>query len=222
MRKNLLRLRVHAHLAVIDDDHAVALRRLVHFMRNQDHRDAVIAVEQPDRPHDFLSALRIEHRCRFIQHDAVRPHRDDARNRNTLLLAARKLVRRMIPIFIHADRLQRLIDTHTHLITRYAEVFKPERYILFHNRRDDLVIGILEYHADMLPDVQKLFFVLCVHPGNRDLAFGRQQYCIQKLCKRRFARAVMPQHRDKLAVFKFQRNALEHLDRLRIFLRCGV
>ena len=189
---------------VVDHDNTVTLCRFVHFMRDQDDRDAVIAVQQLDRPHDLFSALRIKHRSRLVQHDAVRAHRNDARDRHALLLSAGKLMRCMLAVLIHADRMERLIDARAHLVRRDTEIFKPERNVLLHDGRNDLVIRVLEHHADMLPDLQQLFLVFGIHARDRDRALRWEQNRIQQLCHGRFAGAVMPQHRDQLTVFKFQ------------------
>ena len=58
-------------------------------------------------------------------------------------------VRRMLAQLIHADLAESRIHAAADLLRRDAEVFGAKRHIVLHDVCDDLVIRVLEHHADV-------------------------------------------------------------------------
>ena len=161
------------------------------MVRDQDHGDALFTVEPLDGIEHLAAALRVKHGSRLVEHDALRLHGQHACDGHTLLLSAGEQLRRIGPVFVHADGAERIVDAPADLLRRDAEVFGREGYILLDHVRDDLVVGVLKDHADVLPDGEQLFLVLRVHAVDVHAAAGGQQDGVEVLGQRGFAAAVV-------------------------------
>ena len=201
LRENILGYTLSNDVSVVHYDYSVSMSRLVHIVRDKNYRYAEILVQLFDSFHNFLSSVRVEHRSRLVHNDAVGAHSDYAGNGNTLLLTARKLVRRMILVFIHIDRAKRIVNTLTHLFLRNAHIFKGESNIFLNDSRNDLIIGVLKNHTDMLANVEKLALVRCIYPVGVDLALVWDKDSVEMLCNCRFSRAVVSENSHKFALF---------------------
>ena len=84
----------------------------------------------------------------------------------------------MLFIGRHADSLQRLVHAPADFLRRNAEILGCKRHVLFHDVRDDLVIGVLEHHAHLLADGKEVLFLLRVEPVDRHRAALGQQNCV--------------------------------------------
>ena len=178
------------------------------------HGYALLAVESAYRPHDLRTSLRVEHRGRFVEYDAARLHRDNAGDSHPLLLSARQLMRRMARKLGHSHSLERSVYTGAYLLRRNTEIFGSERNILLDNSRDYLVIGILKHHSDIAANSR---YLVVVHVGgypppvyHYPAAVGQQDH-IEQLGKRRFARTVMPEHRDKGPLLNIEVDPVQYL-----------
>ena len=71
-------------------------------------------------------------------------------------------------VFAHAYGIQSKLDTFPDLFTFNPHVFRPERDVVFHDRSDRLIVGILEYDPHLFANVKKFVFVRRVqaHDGN--------------------------------------------------------
>ena len=100
----------------------------------------------------------------------------------------------------HVDGLERLMHALADLIGRHAEVLGAKGHVVLDDRRDELVVGILEDHADLLADLPELRRVgrRCrVEAADAAGPRRRQQECIEVLRERRLARAIRPEDRDE-------------------------
>ena len=153
-----------------------------------------------DRIHDRLAAARVQHGGGFVQNQAVRPHRDDARDGDALLLPARELVRGFFTIVVDAGHLHRVVDAGAHFVRGHAEVFKREGDVLLDNGGDDLVVRVLEHHARLLAHIVQAAFVARVDIFDKDGAGFRQKDGVEMFGERAFAAAVGAEHSDELAL----------------------
>ena len=191
------------------------------MMCDQDDRDAVFLIQFADDRHDLAPPLRVEHGGRLVEHHAARHHGDHARDGHALLLAAGQAVRRLPPVFIHADRLERVVHALSDLRGRHAHVFERKRHVLLDDRGDQLVIRILEHHRHGLAHLIGVVFVARVHHIDIAHAAGRQADGVEAARERTLARAVVPQHGDELAAphrevdpFQNRHGKLALLDRI--------
>ena len=105
-----------------------------------------------------------------------------------------------------AHFLQSLLHALPDFLRRHTEIFRAESHIFFHNSRYKLVIGILKYHAHLLPDFPYRTLIRRVHAIYQQFAFRRQQKSIQMTRQRRFTAPVRPDNRRKPALSDLCRN----------------
>ena len=96
---------LHDDLTAVHDDGARRTQRFFHKVRDEEHGDALIAVEAGDDVDDLAAALGIEHRRRLVEDKHFGHDGKHACDRNALLLPARKTGDRRMAEFLHADRL---------------------------------------------------------------------------------------------------------------------
>ena len=109
-------------------------------------------------------------------------------------------MRRKLAVMRHVDTGERLAHSRADLIRRHAEVLGSKGDVIFHDSCDELVVGILEDHADLLADLPELRRVgrRCrVEAADAAGPRRRQQECIEVLRERRLARAIRPEDRDE-------------------------
>ncbi len=63
---------------------------------------------------------------------------------------------------------KRLGDAAAQLFGIKAQVFRPEGHVVFHQRGDQLVVGVLEHHAAGFAHQVDVVVVCGVHPVNAD------------------------------------------------------
>ena len=81
-----------------------------------------------------------------------------------------------------------------------AEVFRTECHVVFHERCDELVVGVLEHHACGGANVVDVFLVLRIVVRNAYAALVGHEQGIHVFRERRFAGAVAAQNADEFAV----------------------
>ena len=91
-----------------------------------------------------------------------------------------------------------------------AEVFRTECHVVFHERCDELVVGVLEHHACGGANVVDVFFVLRIVARNTHAALVGHEQGIHVLRERRFAGAVAAQDTNEFAVGDMQIDASQH------------
>ena len=167
-----------------------------------------------DGLHDLRAAVGVKHGGRLVQHKAVRPHGNDACDGDALLLPAGQLIRRGVALFVDAGQFHGFVDAGADLLRRHAEVLRRKGDILLDDGGDDLVVRILEHHADLLAHIVEVIFVAGVHPLDQHRARFGQQNGIEMLCQRGLAAAVRAQHGDKLAAPDVNADAVDGVGRL--------
>ena len=137
---------------MIHNKDVVRIDDLLHVVSDQDDRDTLLFVQLEGRFNDLAATVRIEHRSRLIEDNALRLHRHDTGDGDTLLLTTRETVRRFLSEFPHTNTLQGALHAGPDLLSRDADIFRTESDVLLDNRRDDLVVRILENHTGLLSD----------------------------------------------------------------------
>src|SRR5215510_15635886 len=89
-------LLVASDFAVTEDDDALGVFRDVVFVRDNQQRDAAFAVEPLEDLHDLDRSAAVERASRLVGQDDRRVIDQRPRDRDALLLSARKLIRMII------------------------------------------------------------------------------------------------------------------------------
>ncbi len=211
--KNLARRTGEGDATLIQDHDAVGVHRFAHEVCHRHDRDALLAVEPPRNRQHFGAAQRVEHRRGLVQHQHVGLHRQHARNADALLLPAGKLMRGALAIGLHLHAVERPIDAAQNLRARHAQVFRAKGDILLDDGRHDLVVGVLEDHADRAANVAQAGALLGVPGFDPHVAAVGQQQRIEMLGQRRLARPIVSQQHDILALLDGQIDAAQRLAR---------
>jgi len=101
-----------------------------------------------DRP----SRVIVENGRGLIQQKEPRPERDDARDADPPLLPEGQRCCRPVPQTQQAVELQGILDSTGHLCLRQSKVLRTERNLVFDDRREQLVVRVLEHKPRALGD----------------------------------------------------------------------
>ncbi|MPM84661.1 hypothetical protein SDC9_131734 [bioreactor metagenome] len=71
-------------------------------------------------------------------------------------------MRCLFAVLVNTGHLHGLIHPRAHFRLGHPQIFQRKGHVLFHHRRDDLVVGVLKHHAHPLADVVQMFFVFGV------------------------------------------------------------
>ena len=96
------------------------------------------------------------------------------------------------------------------LVAAQAEVGRTERDVLAHRGHEQLVVGVLEDHADPAADLLEVLLDHR-HPGDLDGAGPRGEDAVEVQHQRRLAGAVGAEQRDPLALVDVQVDAEQGL-----------
>ena len=111
--------------------------------------------------------------------------------------------------FPHADGIERSVHALADQGGFNAEIFRPERNVLLHNGGDDLIVGVLKYDADGLPDRKNVRFVGGRKTVDQNGSGSRKQQPVDVLGKRAFSTAVVSDYGDKRSVLNRERNVVQ-------------
>ena len=154
MAKDLVRLSVKGQLLVAHDQDAVAVLALQgHLLLDDHHGDARLAVDLAKRLVDQLGACGVKGCGGLVQHQDARSQRQDRRDRNLLLLTARKRGDLAVAQVRDANGGQGLRDALLDLVVGHAVVFKAKQQLVFHDGRDHLGVDVLKHAAHGSRDV---------------------------------------------------------------------
>ena len=156
----------------------------------------------------------IKARSGLIQNEDLGIHGEDARDCHAALLAAGKVKGRLvIKVLGDADALQCLCGAVLHLFLGKAEILWSKAYVREDVNLKELVLGILEYKADLtaqgLEIIALLVDILTVKQNGSRTAL---QKAVQVLHKRGLARTGVADQADKLPVRYGQGDVVKCLD----------
>src|SRR5215475_13181481 len=100
---------VASDLAVAEDDDALGVFRDVVFVSDEQQRDAAFAVEPLEDLHDLDRSAAVEGARRLVRENDRRVIDQRPRDRDALLLSARKLIRMIVLAPGQPDRFERLL-----------------------------------------------------------------------------------------------------------------
>lgn len=158
----------------------------------------------PQQPENLLGRAGVQLAGRLVEHEDLRPEREDRGDRDLLLLPAGERIDRPVPQRRDADVAERFVDAARDLRPVDAEVFEAEKDLVLDLARDHLAVDVLE-HAAHLQRERGQAAVHGVDAVHRDAAeevtrLAVRHKAAQRLRQRRLARAARPGHADEIAV----------------------
>ena len=116
----------------------------------------------------------------------------------------------MFPVAVHVDGFQRVVHPLANLAGGNAQVFRSKSNVFLHHIGNDLVIRILENHANGAPELQQAVFVGRINAVHIDRSARGEQYGVHVLRQGGFARPVVAQHGDKGALLNVQTHPVQY------------
>ena len=140
-----------------------------------------------------FARLRVESCGGLVEHEHLGLHGEHARKRHTALLAAREFEGAASGDFLGVKPYgaQGALDPRRDLLFRKAQVARPEGDIFRHGCREELVLGVLEHHADAPAHVVGGTLLRDIAPEGDDAAVCGVQDAVHVLDEGRLARAGM-------------------------------
>jgi hypothetical protein len=122
---------------------------------HHDHRAPLVG-ERPDDPHHLLLELGVEGGGRFVEQERARLHAERPGDGGALLLAARKLRRVGVALFVDADLVEILPRAVLDLLGVAAEHGDRRLHDVLENRHVGPEVELLEHHRQVGPDPRDL------------------------------------------------------------------
>ena len=134
---------------LLEHDEVVGQRHgLLQPLLGQQDRQAQLLIELAQRVQKCARRDGVELARRLVQNEHVRPHDHDGREVEHLLLAAGERAHVALEPVGNAEVARHLGDAQTHGFFLTAEALEPERQLVEHLVRHDLIIRVLEHKAD--------------------------------------------------------------------------
>ena len=183
------------------DDAIGSFRQIAHRVGHHHDREPVF-VQRRDEVEKILASSRIESRRRFVHHDDVRLHRQHARDGDAALLASRKLegARLRNPRGIESHAGERPRDALGDLLVVDAEVARSEGDVFGDGGGEQLMLGVLEHHADTPANRGFRLLVGEVDAVGGDAPCGGVEYAVHMLYERALPAAGVPRDAEELPV----------------------
>ena len=145
----------------------------------------------------------------FVENDNFGLYGKHAGDGYALLLSARKARGRTRAVSVHSYGFKRPVYAAAYFFALHAEIFGSERDVVFYNRCDHLVVGVLENYARALADFRGVLALGSVQPEHRNFAEVGQQKPVYKARQRRFAAAVMTDYGEEFTLLHRKRNVIQ-------------
>ena len=170
VREDVLGHAVGRNLAAAHDHDAVRTGGELHVVGDPDHGGTPLLAGARHGADELVSAARVDHGGRLVEHDDVRAAREHAGKGHALLLAAGERMD-VAPLEARETHVgegrQRRVPRV--LLVR-AKVARAKGDVLPHHGGDELVLGVLEDHAARAAQFPDARLVRRVDPGDVQLA----------------------------------------------------
>ena len=180
LQEHLVGRALKRHVPALHHDDAVGLRRLFHEVRDHDDGHAAL-VQLVAHAHQARAPARIQHGRRLVKHQHRRIHGQHAGNGHALLLSAGQRVRLVALKAGKPHILKRLRHAFAQLRRGDTQVFGAEGHVVFHQRRHQLIVGVLKHHAARFAHRIRALGVGGVHAVYHHTPFVGHQQRVQVL-----------------------------------------
>ena len=190
------------------DDDPVGIDDLVHAVGHVDDRDPLLP-EVPEDVENPLAPRRVEIGSGLVENHIGRPHGQHAGYGHKALFASRQRVGGALGKPEHPHRLQGHPHPPADLRGRKAEVARPEGDVLLDAHPHDLVVGVLEDHADAPADLAVGLGVFRVEAVDEDLPLLRDEQGVEVFHEGGFPAPVGADDGHVLPLGDFQAHPLQ-------------
>ena len=132
--------------SLLQDDDTIGLGGFFHEVGDHDDGHAPF-VQFFAHAHKTLAPARIKHGGCFVKNEDFRIHGQNAGNGDALLLAARKRVGLVLLEADETNFFKRRANAQGYFRRFNAEIFRTEGDVVFDERGDELIVGVLKHHA---------------------------------------------------------------------------
>ena len=134
---------------LLEHDEVVGQRHgLLQPLLGQQDRQPQLLIELAQRVQESTRRDGVELARRLVQNEHIRPHDHDGREVEHLLLAAGKRGHTAVEPVGNAEVARHLGDAQAHGFFLAAKALEPERQLVEHLVRHDLIVRMLEHEAD--------------------------------------------------------------------------
>ena len=145
--ENVCRGAFQGDASAVENHDTVGKGRFFHKMG--DHHDGhACAIELLAHLEQTVAAARVEHRGRLVQNKHLGMHGKGAGDGDALLLPARERVGLVLFKAHEAHACKGVRHALRKLACGDAQVFRSKGNIVFHECGDQLIVGVLKYHAN--------------------------------------------------------------------------
>ena len=184
-------------------------------MGGEDHHDPPLPVQPVEEAHHERLACRVQSRRGLVENQGRRLHRQHAGHRHSFFLAEAQVVNRPVAQPDRPDGFQGGGDPVPDLGLRKAQVPRAEGNILLYARTKELVVRVLEDHADFL--VERLRGIFAdVAPRDPDRPLLRLQQAGEHLDQGAFSRSVRSEDSHELPLPDPEIDAVERRGPFRV------
>lgn len=209
-REDLARRPVGDDARLVEHDHAVGARGVLHAVRDLDERDAKFA-EAPEHAAQHRAPARVQPCGRLVQHQDARLHREDAGERAEAPLPAGELERRGLAPVGEAHQLKGARHAASHLVRREAEVARSKRDVFLDRLRKELALGVLHDVADGAARLLAVATAREVAAAHEDAPLVGGLEPAEQPEQGRLARAGLPDDRRRGAGGNLKRHVLQRV-----------
>ena len=211
-------------LPLVQDDDTIGVPGRVLALVRADHDGHTqVLIEVAEHRKDLLCTDRVQLRGRLVQHQDRGTHHQAGRDHQPLLLPAREMGGRSLHKLLQSHDLKRPLNPFGHLLPRDAQVLGRKGCLRAYVGREELRLGVLEYHAHVLRHLVDVVAArvqahhLCPAPHLATEHVGDNP--VQEDTERRLPGSVASHDDQVFALLHIQAHVLE---RRRILLRIGV
>src|SRR3954454_9073980 len=198
------------HLALVHHDDLVGkLERFLLVVRHQKARHAELAVKLVEPTPEILADLRVERPERLVEQQDLRLRCERARQRDTLPLPARQLVRKPVGERRQLHQIQQVADPLVARLLRFLSDAQTEGDVVGHRHVPEQRV-VLKHEPDLA----------LLHAFDRQLVLAHEDAALVRLFEGgdhpqygALARSVRPKQRRDLALGRGERDVADRLER---------
>ena len=176
--------------SLVQDDEPLGTGGFGRELGYVDGGDAELVAQGVQKCPDLLPALGIEQGRGFVQDQVAGPEGHGSGDGHPLLFPARQMVGGGVSVGFEVELPEGFIHPAVHLRRWDGQVFQPEGDFALHGRGHQLIVRVLEDHADALADLEAVLGIVDGESVDQHLSGLRQVQTVETAGQGGLARAV--------------------------------